>query len=135
LLFPSDLFFLPPFLLASPLLSPYFFLPEAMQPPNVDHGRRPHHHTGNTKQTPYRGFSACKAMLDTAYCRFHRRPQIPPFFLMLAQATPAFGALQVFPLEVQRPRSQPFLLRYRATMLHVTGSAHFSKDRYPSFSR
>jgi len=126
---------LPYFLLSFRLRWPYPGPPEAMQPPDIDHRRRPNHHTGHAKAAPHRGFPARKGMLHTAHRGFYCRPQVPPPFPMLAGATPPFRSLQRFAREAQDPLSRPFPLDHRATTPLGTGGTIWPKDRHKCLSR
>jgi len=95
--------FLPPFCLRWPYSGP----PEAVQPPDIDHRRRPNDHTGHAEAAPYRGFPSRKEMSHTAHDGFYRRPQVPSTLQMLAGATLTFCSLPRFGREAQDPRSQP----------------------------
>jgi len=126
---------LPSFLSPFRLQGPYSGLPEAVQPPDIDHRRRPNHHTGYAEAAPYRGFPSRKRMFHTAHRGFYCRPQVPPSFPMLAGATPTFRSLQRFGRETQDPLSQPFPLDHRATGSLGTGGAGLSKDRQKGLAR
>jgi|GEM_PF-5271005 hypothetical protein len=87
---------------------PYSGLPEAVQPPDIDHRRRANDHTGHTQAAPYRGFPSRKGMFHPAHRGFYHRPQLPPTLPMLAGATPSLGSLQRFGPKAQNPLARPF---------------------------
>ena len=123
--------FLPPFCLRWPYSGP----PEAVQPPDIDHRRRPNDHTGHPEAAPHRGFPSRKGMFHTAHRGFHRRSQVPPSFPILAGPTPTFRPLQPFGREAQDPRSRPLPLNHRATGSLGAGGAGLPKDRQKGLAR